>query len=245
MGFARGRGRDEDYSPPPAQFRTCSFPAYGSHLRYDAERWFDQRPDVCMPAPVTRLSSAVSGSCRADRIPLGLGPWLPRLRNGSLRLVRRLHSYYGLARLPAPVHHRLRLLAFPMRTGGLSAVGQSRDLPVSDTIFPRVMCSSTPAGWTVPRITVLPMWRSAVETTSAPSDKDISWLNHTPHAAAVYASWPSLPPAHATLASRRLARPYLGWTSTNRSCQPSWRLPQPILRSAQYDSNFRDAILAP
>ena len=159
---------------------------------------------------------------RADRIPLGLGPWLPRLRSGSLRLVRRLHSYYGLARLPTPVHHRLRLLAFPMRTGGLAASGQTWDLPVSDTIFPCVMCSSTPAGWTVPRITVPPMWRSTVETVSAPSDKDISWLNHTPHAAAVYASWPSLPPAHATLASRRLARPYLGWTFTSRSRQPSW-----------------------
>src|SRR5215467_11928792 len=39
-----------------------------------------------------------------------------RLRSGSLRLVRRLHGYYGGVRLPASVHHRLRLLAFPMRT---------------------------------------------------------------------------------------------------------------------------------
>jgi hypothetical protein len=27
-----GRGRDEDCSPPPAQIRTCGFPAYGSYL---------------------------------------------------------------------------------------------------------------------------------------------------------------------------------------------------------------------
>src|SRR5262249_51398652 len=33
----------------------------------------------------------------------------------------------------------------------------------------------------------------------------ISWLNHTPHAAAVYASCSALPPPHATLASRRPA----------------------------------------
>ena len=33
----------------------------------------------------------------------------------------------------------------------------------------------------------------------------ISWLNHTPHATAVYASCSALPPPHATLASRRLA----------------------------------------
>ena len=42
----------------------------------------------------------------------------------------------------------------------------------------------------------------------------ISWLNHTPHATAVYASCSASPPPHATLASRRLARPYLGRTCT-------------------------------
>src|SRR5258707_8524578 len=42
------------------------------------------------------------------RIPLGLGPSLHRLPPGLRRLVRRLHSYYGLVRLPVPVHHRLR-----------------------------------------------------------------------------------------------------------------------------------------
>jgi hypothetical protein len=31
-----------------------------------------------------------------------------------------LHHYYGLVRLPAPVHRRLRLLAFPTRTLGAS-----------------------------------------------------------------------------------------------------------------------------
>jgi hypothetical protein len=41
----------------------------------------------------------------------------------------------------------------------------------------------------------------------------------------VYASRPSLPPARATLASRRLATPYLGWTCTNRSRQPPGAFP--------------------
>ena len=63
-----------------------------------------------------------------------------------------------------------------------------------------------------------------------PHEKDISWLNHTPHATAVYASRPSLPPARATLASRRLARPYLGWTSTSGSRQLPGA-PLPILRA--------------
>src|SRR3974390_2552172 len=60
------------------------------------------------------------------RISLGPRPWLhwlrcgcrPRrsLRSGLFRFVRRLHRYYGGVRLLVPVHHRLRLLAFPMRT---------------------------------------------------------------------------------------------------------------------------------
>src|SRR6516162_566530 len=37
------RTRDEDYSPPPARIRTCSFPAYGSYLRcLTAKRWSGQ-----------------------------------------------------------------------------------------------------------------------------------------------------------------------------------------------------------
>ena len=50
---------------------------------------------------------------------------------GCSGIVRRLHSYYGGVRLLAVVHHRLRLLAFPMRARAArdtSAVGQPRDL---------------------------------------------------------------------------------------------------------------------
>jgi hypothetical protein len=105
-------------------------------------------------------------------ISLGLGPWLHQLRSGSLRLVRRLHSYYGLARLPTPVQHRLRLLAFPMRTAvresRFSIDGQTWDLPASDAILLRVMCSSTSAGWAAPRITVRLMWRSAAKDNLRP-----------------------------------------------------------------------------
>src|SRR4249919_2795882 len=78
------------------------------------------------------------------RIPLGLGPSLHQLRSRSLCLVRRLHSYYGLVRLPTPVHHRLRLLAFPMRT----AVRESE----------------------LPRMTALHMLRSTITTVSAPAN---------------------------------------------------------------------------
>src|SRR5712672_1446494 len=63
------------------------------------------------------------------------------------------------------------------------------------------------------------MLRSTVETVSAPSDKDISWLNPRPHSPAVYASCATLPSPHATLATGRLARPYPGRTCTSRSNQ--------------------------
>ena len=53
------------------------------------------------------------GSCR---LPLGPCPSLHRLRSQSPGLVHQLRSYYGRVRLPASVHHRLRLLTFPMRT---------------------------------------------------------------------------------------------------------------------------------
>ena len=55
------------------------------------------------------------------------------------------------------------------------------------------------------------MWRSAAKDNLRPSEKGISGLNHTPHATAVYASCSALLPPHATLASRRLAGPYLSF----------------------------------
>ena len=70
------------------------------------------------------------------RISLGPRPWLHwlrcgqlcrgLLRSGLLRFVRRLHSYYGGVRLLVPVHHRLRLLAFPMRTVPLTQFPTAR-----------------------------------------------------------------------------------------------------------------------
>src|SRR6266702_317013 len=69
------------------------------------------------------------------------------------------------------------------------------------------------------------MLRSDAKDSLRLRDKGISELNHTPHVTAVYASCSALLPPHATLATRRLARPYLGRTCTGRSRQLSWRLP--------------------
>jgi hypothetical protein len=88
---------------------------------------FAGRLSVRVPAPGTRLPGPVPGACFAGpRSPWSPSPafaragsWLDQLRRGSLRLVRRLHGYYHGVRLLGLVRHRLRLLIFPMRTGGV------------------------------------------------------------------------------------------------------------------------------
>src|SRR6516162_3434378 len=53
----------------------------------------------------------------------------------------------------------------------------------------------------------------------------ISWLNHKPHAIAVYASWPALPSAHATLATGRPATALPGPVLHRLDCTSfCWRL---------------------
>src|SRR5215217_4686137 len=49
------------------------------------------------------------------RVSLGPRPWLRPLRHRCPGFVRRSRCYYGEVRLLRLVHHRLRLLAFPMR----------------------------------------------------------------------------------------------------------------------------------
>jgi hypothetical protein len=83
-------GRDVSYLAPPAQIRTCSFPAYGSHSGIDgrcrngfrafpdresSKFTFTQRFAVCEPAPLTRLCGSESGACFADPH----FPWSPPL----------------------------------------------------------------------------------------------------------------------------------------------------------------------
>src|SRR5437764_14851061 len=74
------------------------------------------------PAPVTRYSGSESVACAVARVPLGPRPSLHPLRSRCSGLVRRLHRYYGGVRLLGSVHHRLRLLAFPMRAGNGTTV---------------------------------------------------------------------------------------------------------------------------
>jgi len=103
------------------QNRTCGFPAYGSHLG-------------CMTAIACRIRSSACDTRAWLWVQYVLCwcafPLAPALRStdsaalapadasavGFLRFVRRLHCYYDEVRLLGSVHHRLRLLAFPMRT---------------------------------------------------------------------------------------------------------------------------------
>src|SRR6202795_3187462 len=92
-----------------------------SCLPYASERLGHTSPALC---PVCALLACV---------PLGPRPWLRRLRRWVPGIARRLHGYYRGVRLPPVVHHRLRLLAFPMRTRAArvtSAAGRPWDLPV-------------------------------------------------------------------------------------------------------------------
>src|SRR6476660_9318255 len=131
------------------------------------------------------------------RIPLGPRPWLHQLRCGLHRFVRRLHSYSGGVRLLVSVRHRLRLLAFPMRTATLGTNTRPRR---PDTRSP-----SSARRPSARDVALDPGKASAPRNDGAahdvfermkaldPCDIDLARLNRTPHAIAVYASSPLSP----------------------------------------------------
>src|ERR1700738_4478240 len=105
----------------------------------------------------------------------------------------------------------------PSRCGpslSLDTDGQSRDIPASDAILLRVMCSWTRRDGNASHDGIAHVAFDHKQHSLRSREFIISWLNHTPHATAVYASCSASPPPHATLASRRLARPSLGRTYT-------------------------------
>src|ERR1700716_1485867 len=73
---------------------------------------------------------------------------LPRLRSGSLRFVRRLLSYYDGVRLLGLLHHRLRLLVFPMRTYGVRPQVKPETSLFPSKELPHMPGSSTTPGRT-------------------------------------------------------------------------------------------------
>src|SRR5882762_10832850 len=96
---------------------------------------------LCHAGPVLRPARALLA-----RVPLGLRPWLRRLRGESLRFVRRLPSYYDRVRLLGLVHHRLRLLAFPMRACGVHPQAEPETSRFPCKELPHMPGSSTTPG---------------------------------------------------------------------------------------------------
>ncbi|MGY4285577.1 hypothetical protein ACVWXO_004797 [Bradyrhizobium sp. LM2.7] len=100
----------------------------------------------------------------------------------SLCLVRRLRRYCGHVRLPASVRHRLRLLAFPMRTEGACRLRSNAGPPrfrrgplLRDGVFDHGRASA-------PRITGPHMLPSTLLTASASASFCLSRLNSHPTA---------------------------------------------------------------
>jgi hypothetical protein len=152
---------------------------------YASERLGHTSPALC---PVCALLACVS---------LGPRPWLHRLRRRLPGIVRRLHGYYGGVRLPTVVHHRLRLLAFPMRTRAACVTctaGRPWDLPVpvQEASAHARVCDH--AGSSRRSLMAHPcVWPSTFGTVSAPGMIGLSRFN----------GWPVHSPADASPASLR------------------------------------------
>src|SRR5262249_62096787 len=95
-----------------------------------------------------------------------------------------------------------------------NADGQSRDIPASDAILFARDVALDPGGTNSASHNGIAHVAFDHEDSLRSREFIISWLTPTPHAIAVYASCSASPPPHATLASRRLARRYLGRTRT-------------------------------
>ena len=165
------------------------------------------------------------------RIPLGPRPWLHRLRRGLLRLVRRLHSYYGEVRLPVSVHHRLRLFVFPMRTRAYlpwpdAGPPKFRHDPFARDVF------FDPGRVAVPRITVLLMLRSTIETASAPATCPFRGsITHPTQPLCTLRGRRCRRLTQHSLPGRLLGLTWVGLAPTDRASF-AWRLPQSGLHSS-------------
>ncbi len=109
----------------------------------------------------------------------------------------RLHGYYGGVRLPTVVHHRLRLLAFPMRTTAarvMSAAGRPWDLPVpvQEASARARVCDHAGSSGRLQKARPC-VWPSTFGTVSAPGMIGLSRFN----------GWPVHSPADASPAPLR------------------------------------------
>ena len=97
--------------------------------------------------------------------------------------VRRLHRYYNGVRLLTPMHHRLGLLAFPMRASRLFSLWPDMRSLRSGAFLSKVMWPSTPAERQHLALLSVPhmLTSHGYEKSRPPRFLSISWLDPTPH----------------------------------------------------------------
>jgi hypothetical protein len=181
-------------------------------------------PGAQAASDVDLLGQRLLAAPRTD--PLNQVPSIHPLRRRSLSPVYGLHRYYAPVRRLAPVHHRLRLVAFPMPAVRISACRsvarppRFRRVPfLRDVVFDHGRASA-------PRIAVPHMLPSTLLTVSASATLELSRLNSTPNRIVVYASQPPSPPTkqHSLPGARyglpapvfhRLDRASFAWRTSN------------------------------
>src|ERR1700724_1099949 len=121
-----------------------------------------------------------------------------------------------------PVHHRLRLLTFPMRTSRLCSLWPDmRPLRFRRVPFGRDG-TFDPGGATASRIAMPHILPSTVPSVSASATFFLSWLNPPPHPITVYASHPPSPTTAQHSLPGGALPPYRGrsFTGWNASASP-------------------------
>src|SRR5580692_3586238 len=121
-----------------------------------------------------------------------------------------------------PVHHRLRLLTFPMRTSRLCSLWPDmRPLRFRRVPFGRDG-TFDPGGATASRIAMPHILPSTVPSVSASATFFLSWLNLPPHPITVYASHPPSPTTAQHSLPGGALPPYRGrsFTGWNASASP-------------------------
>jgi hypothetical protein len=122
-------------SRPPHRSVRAGFPAYGSHLGYQRQRYA-----VCEPTAVTRLCGSVSGACFVGPH----SPWSPALGSTDSAADRSALFVGFPATMAESDFSRPCIIGYgssPSRCGPPTRTtdGQTRDIPSSNAILLRVM----------------------------------------------------------------------------------------------------------
>src|ERR1700757_4634713 len=217
-------GRDPHYWAPPAQIRTCSFPAYGSHLgcltaglatvrtRSGA---CDTLSRPCVRHVRHRFAFSLASALRSTASAAGRR----HCSAASLLLRRSLTSHARASSASVPT--------FPMRTSRLCSLWPDmRPLRFRRAPFGRDVAFD-PGGATASRIAMPHMLPSTVPNVSASAKFFLSWLNPTPHPITVYASHPPSPTTAQHSLPGGALPPYRGRSFTGRNASASPDAPEP------------------